>query len=76
MISIFPNPSSDRIQILNKSNNTPLKEIKVFDTTGREVYSNFIFKGETIDISKFSNGMYYLIMKRDNKLKTIKFIKQ
>ncbi|MBK6399020.1 MAG: T9SS type A sorting domain-containing protein [Bacteroidetes bacterium] len=75
-ISIFPNPSSDRIQILNKSNNTPLKEIKVFDTTGREVYSNFIFKGETIDISKFSNGMYYLIMKRDNKLKTIKFIKQ
>ncbi|NRD23034.1 T9SS type A sorting domain-containing protein [Winogradskyella litoriviva] len=52
--TVFPNPSSNGVFTL-KSNTTELWE--VYSLTGVKVLSG---KGKTIDISKFSNGIYII----------------
>lgn len=64
-VTIFPNPSSKGVFTL-KSNTVELWE--VYNLTGVKVLSG---KGNTIDISKFSNGMY--IIKINNAYKKVLF---
>jgi len=76
LINIFPNPTNDRIQIIN--NTLRIEEIRILDEIGKEVYkSNNILTGnKTIDVSKFSNGLYIIKVISDKGLFTRKFIKQ
>jgi len=63
--TVFPNPSSNGVFIL-KSNTIEFWE--VYSLTGVKVLSG---KGKTIDISKFSNGIY--IIKLNNSYKKVLF---
>ena len=63
--TVFPNPSSNGVFTI-KSNTTELWE--VYNLTGVKVLSG---KGNTIDISNFSHGMY--IIKLNNAYKKILF---
>ncbi|MFK8060548.1 MAG: T9SS type A sorting domain-containing protein [Polaribacter sp.] len=61
-IDIFPNPTSEIVNIKVKSNTVKISEIIIFDNQGREILkklNNF----ETIDISKLASGIYFLKIK-------------
>lgn len=53
---VFPNPASDRITL----NGTPTNaSVEVFDALGQRIHSA---RASTIDVSAWSNGVYYLRM--------------
>lgn len=72
-VNIFPNPVSD---VLNVS--APgFKEFDVINFLGQVVYSNTITSEQTtINVSNLTNGIYFIRLKADNKVETMKFIKR
>jgi hypothetical protein len=73
---VFPNPVSDILQ-LNISDFTGLN-YSVYDLRGRLISSNNILESKTtINLTKYSNGIYLLMLLNENKqkLKTYRIIK-
>ncbi len=69
-ISIFPNPTSEKLTITNFENNGKQFELNIFNTFGQQVLSQqFSEKIETaiVDVSKFTEGVYILRMISGNK---------
>ncbi len=56
-IQIFPNPTSNNLQIKLKSGYNEMHAIRILDVHGR-VVDNFLYSPGTIDISSLPNGMY------------------
>ncbi|GAA3790729.1 hypothetical protein GCM10022271_23880 [Corallibacter vietnamensis] len=69
-IKVFPNPSKEFIQISNLNSKEPYT---IFGILGNQIKKGIIANNEQIDISNFTNGMYFLKFKNGN---TIKFIKE
>lgn len=69
-ISLFPNPSSDFIQI--KSKNSEKLGVKIFSMTGQLVLKGTYASDEKIDVSKLNVGVYLVQVNGS----TIKFIKK
>lgn len=69
-IKIFPNPSSNFIEITGL---TTKNSYEIYNTLGKEVKKGIVSENEKIDIQNLTNGIYFL--KLENK-KTIKFIKE
>jgi hypothetical protein len=67
-VSVYPNPSGNALYI--KGIDSPVA-IRILDMAGRTVLSR-ILSEEKIDISGFSQGVYFLKMKNE----TVKFIKK
>ncbi len=70
-IKIFPNPASNYIQIY--ANTKKIKIIKIIDVLGKSM--QYKSNKKLIDISKFKNGIYFIIIQTENKITTLKFIK-
>mgnify|MGYP000353786126 CR=1 FL=1 len=69
-ISIFPNPSSDFINIANLDTS---KKYNVYSITGRLIKQGIVSKTKPINIQNISKGMYFLQLENSNK--SHKFIK-
>jgi len=61
-ITVYPNPSSDKIFIKNNSNAT-LTNVEVFNLLGSLILQTNVT--EEIDITRFSNGIYMLRITTD-----------
>ena len=75
-ILLFPNPASDCVHIdLDIDNDLPIR-MAIFDTAGREIYSNQIFVKDlrTFDISNISNGIYFIYFESNNQVASKKLI--
>lgn len=73
-LSIFPNPVNDLLNI-HQINIEP-KQIYLFDSLGKKVYSNLINKRlNEVDVSQLSSGIYYLKVVFNNQVITKKIIK-
>jgi hypothetical protein len=71
-IEIYPNPSSDVLNIVNSQG----AEYEVLDITGRILQTGKIMNSvEKIDITKFSDGNLFLKMYNEDKVYTTKFVK-
>lgn len=73
-INLYPNPAKDYLHFsLPMGINST--SFEVFDITGKKVDSN-ILEDTTIDVMKYSSGIYFLHLKTDKGVLTSKFIKQ
>jgi len=71
--SASPNPVNDILHIKAKEHIT---EINLFNVLGQEIYNQeFNALNSQIDMSKFDNGIYFLKVKIDDIIGTIKIIK-
>jgi len=78
ILSIYPNPTSTTVNLtFEGSENT---QIALFDVTGKQVFaksnSNLGLNQETIDVSNFPKGMYFLTLTSENNKSTQKVIIQ
>lgn len=78
-LSVYPNPTSDKIHILNPSNLSSLN-IDILDLSGRMVLSGdkTLYKAEksTLDIGGLADGIYTLRIYNEDGQRTFKVIKQ
>lgn len=66
-ISIFPNPVSDQLVIRNAENT----EMEMYDLKGRLVIKNHIFGNQhSISTKKYSSGIYYIKIIKEEKTMT------
>ncbi len=75
--SIFPNPSTDIVTIIQSEENL-LKQISIYSIDGRIVKSeNPSLKNPIIEVGNLESGVYILkILNSKNSLSSIKFVKQ
>jgi hypothetical protein len=72
-ISIFPNPASDKIQVVHSAQGT----IEIYNVQGTLLKSELSNDEETvIDISSLPDGVYMVRLKANNCISGAKFIKQ
>jgi hypothetical protein len=71
-IAIYPNPTSDRITI--KSENNQINSILISDIGGKIIYSHDKIESIStdIDLSSFSNGIYFVTLNKSTTKKIIK----
>lgn len=76
-ITVFPNPSTDALQISWQDNSICPSALTITDAAGNEVYSIGQFeKMQRVDMKQFSPGTYFLTIKQVNHLsRTFKIIK-
>jgi len=64
-ISVFPNPATHRLSIINASD----FECTVLNTIGNELYSDKINRSEyVLDVSALENGIYFLKLQQQEKV--------
>ena len=69
-IRISPNPSSEKLTITIDENNGKQIDFKIFNTFGQQVFEQETFKNNrtsTLDISHFSEGIYFIRMTSGNQ---------
>lgn len=75
-IRIFPNPTDDRLWIINSRNH--IIEASVIDAYGKEVLRLDLASEPIIElnVSELSSGIYFLILKQCTDQRTLKFLKK
>ena len=69
-VKIFPNPSVNYIQIQGL---TKTENYRIYNITGSEISKGSINTNEKIDVSNYSNGLYFLKFENGD---TFKFLKE
>lgn len=76
-ISIYPNPTKDKLNIQLENFNQNNLSISITNYLGQVVKNYSISQNLTVlELSDLSNGIYFLNLQNNNFQKTIKFIKQ
>lgn len=73
-ISIFPNPSDGQINFKAKNG---IKSIKIINVTSQVIFENknIITDNLTVDISAYSDGIYFIEIEQDKNIYRTKIIK-
>lgn len=72
-VSLFPNPATDVVKIKGLENS--LKSIEVFNIAGQKVLTA-VNNLETINVSEFEAGVYFVKLYTEKAHKTIKLLKK
>jgi hypothetical protein len=72
-IDIYPNPATDKLDI--SSANKAIYKIQLVDLNGKVVYTDYAgTHHETIDLSRFIRGLYYVLVYTNDNIFTEKVI--
>jgi hypothetical protein len=71
---VYPNPSNGLFNIISEGNATV--SLEVYNLTGGLVTSSVFTQNHTLDLSKFSKGVYFLHLKAEGKTQITKLIVQ
>ncbi len=77
LFKVQPNRVKDMTTLVFSSIATDVREVTVFDATGRQVLATTIAGSETrhaLNVANFSNGMYFITVRQDTKIGTQKMI--
>jgi len=72
-IRLYPNPTSEYLNI--KSNSTSDFDYQIMDILGKELHSGSI-QSNTVSVAHLKSGIYFLKLSNQERVKTLKFIKQ
>ncbi len=72
LISIFPNPTNDFINI--KINNNEKSKVSIIDISGKILWTYIFNKSIKLKIKEFHNGLYILKIENNNNLETRKIV--
>ena len=78
-VKVYPNPAREELFIDFKNLNTENLKIKITDGKGQIKYEeilNSLQNGMGINVSNYAASIYFLTLEKENKKKTIKFIKE
>ena len=78
-ISLYPNPSTDKVTVSYYSNNAEKVLLKIYDPTGRQMLSktDVAAKGKNLymlNLEKLVSGVYYLELNNGNQLQRVSLI--
>jgi hypothetical protein len=77
---VYPNPTTDFVELSYNLNTTENVSVKIIDITGSVVYQNFEGKipagkrTARIDVSDFASGIYSIQLQINNKTVTRKIV--
>ena len=72
-VVVYPNPAINMITIESNMANTLLR---VYDLNGKQIFAAKMNEGNHIvDVSSWTQGIYFLTFSNDNNTQTIKLIK-
>jgi len=75
-IAIYPNPATDKITIKTSSTH-PQSQLSLISPAGQEVLTRQIIQPKTqLDISSLPSGVYIVRLTNDQKVETVKLMKQ
>jgi hypothetical protein len=75
-VVVYPNPVTDKVNI-NITNAQSETIAHLFDNTGKLVFTGTMTNGtNSINMSKFTSGMYLLVLKNNFETQNLKIIKQ
>lgn len=78
-IQLFPNPATSTIK-LSYNASVQLSQVEIFTVEGKKVYSTQNFEQEhpngLIQVSTFTNGLYFIKLKDNSGESTLRFVKQ
>ena len=69
----YPNPATDHVTVLGKIL-TPKSQVELLDNHGKQIV-DFTMKGNTLNVSDLSPGLYILKITADNRVAVGKFVK-
>lgn len=75
-VTLFPNPTSDVLNLVASSDALVGVSYHVFNITGKIILSDVLKTTQRIDVSDWSNGVYFVQLQGVKEVKTLKFIKQ
>ena len=74
-LKTFPNPVKEKLTIIKANDNKAV--CSILNVYGQLVVTQFLFQKESIvDFSELETGMYFLILKEDNAVSTVRIIKE
>lgn len=75
-VFVYPNPVTNIPNINIANSQSVLKIASLFDSYGKLIYSGKLVSGtNSIDMSTFAKGIYWLSLKSNSETQTIKIIK-
>ncbi len=81
ILNVFPNPTSDKVNVQMDLVNVASKlNLSIYDTRGQEImtqeYSNIQSDNLSFDVSKYAAGTYYIAITTEEGVKMKKFVVQ
>ncbi len=78
MISLYPNPTSDMLNIVVPDNYELSGNVVIYNAVGQQVYSSTIANTTlySVNVSGFNSGVYFIKITKDNQTKTLQFVKK
>ena len=75
--SLYPNPTKDILNITIASGIGLPNDFEIFNSIGQSIQKNKILKKSDLSIStsRFSSGIYFIKINKDNATKTLRFVK-
>ena len=78
-ITIFPNPISSTINLLNKQKDY-IKSIKIFNTAGQNIFSENLYSQDALIsinlVERLPSGFYFLHLDKKEEIEVVKFVKE
>ncbi|MBL7914778.1 MAG: T9SS type A sorting domain-containing protein, partial [Bacteroidia bacterium] len=79
LLSVYPNPATDKISIVFSADNEGTSEMQLLDLTGRVIQTNMVQAIEGInetsmDLTGLSKGVYMLNLVKNDKVSRIKIV--
>lgn len=75
-MTIYPNPTNDILNIDFSSLEAKNIKLSILNNVGQKVYENLNFTAQSIDVSKFNTGVYFVEIQSENQSKMLKFLKK
>lgn len=77
-LSIFPNPTTDKVQLNIQNMNDAEYQVVVYDLMGKVVIPQSTYRGNNsqIDLKELKSGLYFINVTMDKESRTFKVIKE